>query len=154
MPKRRNAGKQVSPATAFLTGSNLCQTRIGIPGSGLVRYGWSRISPALPSLPTFVPIRQLTFDVCLSSKCSTCKQTQAECQCLLTSRHQLGENRGGIFKLLSSPGIESKESFRQPCSLAGRYDNPIPTRILAPIDCSKIPALLFLGKVHTLWPLF
>jgi hypothetical protein len=27
------------------------------------------------------------------------------------------------------------------CSLAGRYDNPIPTRCLAPIDCSKIPAL-------------
>jgi hypothetical protein len=27
------------------------------------------------------------------------------------------------------------------CSLAGRYDNPIPTRSLAPIDCLKIPAL-------------
>jgi hypothetical protein len=30
------------------------------------------------------------------------------------------------------------------CSLAGRYDNPIPTRFLAPIDCLKIPAL-YLG---------
>ncbi len=27
------------------------------------------------------------------------------------------------------------------CSLAGRYDNPIPTRFLAPIDCLKIAAL-------------
>ncbi len=27
------------------------------------------------------------------------------------------------------------------CSPAGRYDNPIPTRCLAPIDCLKIPAL-------------
>ncbi len=27
------------------------------------------------------------------------------------------------------------------CSLAGRYDNPIPTRCLAPIDFKKIPAL-------------
>ncbi len=27
------------------------------------------------------------------------------------------------------------------CSLAGRYDNPIPTRFLAPIDYLKIPAL-------------
>ncbi len=27
------------------------------------------------------------------------------------------------------------------CSLAGRYDNPIPTRLLAHIECSKIPAL-------------
>jgi hypothetical protein len=26
-------------------------------------------------------------------------------------------------------------------SLAGRYDNPIPTRFLAPIDCLKTPAL-------------
>jgi hypothetical protein len=26
------------------------------------------------------------------------------------------------------------------CSLADRYDNPIPTRFLAPIDCFKIPA--------------
>ncbi len=27
------------------------------------------------------------------------------------------------------------------CSLAGRYDNPIPTRFLVPVDCLKIPAL-------------
>jgi hypothetical protein len=27
------------------------------------------------------------------------------------------------------------------CSLAGRYDNPVPSRFLAPIDCLKIPAL-------------
>jgi hypothetical protein len=26
------------------------------------------------------------------------------------------------------------------CSLAGRYDNPIPTRFPTPIDCLKIPA--------------
>jgi hypothetical protein len=26
------------------------------------------------------------------------------------------------------------------CSLAGQYDNPIPIRFLAPIDCLKIPA--------------
>jgi hypothetical protein len=30
------------------------------------------------------------------------------------------------------------------CSLAGRYDNPIPTRFLAPIDCSKIPAQYYI----------
>jgi hypothetical protein len=28
------------------------------------------------------------------------------------------------------------------CGLAGRYDNHIPPRLLAPIDCLKIPALL------------
>ncbi len=38
------------------------------------------------------------------------------------------------------------------CSLAGRYDNPIPTRFLAPIDCLKIPALspnTWIGKKGT-----
>ncbi len=35
------------------------------------------------------------------------------------------------------------------CSLAGRYDNPIPTRFLAPIDCLKIPALFPLPHPHT-----
>jgi hypothetical protein len=35
-----------------------------------------------------------------------------------------------------------RNEFHQPmCSLAGRYDNHIPTRFLAPIDCLKIPAL-------------
>ncbi len=40
------------------------------------------------------------------------------------------------FKLLRSLGIDSASL----CCLAGRYDNPIPTRFLATIDCSKIPA--------------
>ncbi len=36
----------------------------------------------------------------------------------------------GIFKLL-------RNRFAILCILAGRYDNPMPTRFLAPIDCSK-----------------
>jgi hypothetical protein len=32
------------------------------------------------------------------------------------------------------------------CSMAGRYDNPIPTRCLAPIDFLKIPALVYREK--------
>jgi hypothetical protein len=37
-----------------------------------------------------------------------------------------------------------RNEFRQPISsLTGRYDNPIPTRFLAPIDCLKIPALMY-----------
>jgi hypothetical protein len=38
------------------------------------------------------------------------------------------------------------------CSLAGRYDNPIPTRCLAPIDFLKIPALLVVphARLHRL----
>ncbi len=43
--------------------------------------------------------------------------------------------RARIFKRLWGQEIDSKE-----CSLAGRYDNPIPPRFLAPIDCIKIPA--------------
>jgi hypothetical protein len=67
------------------------------------------------------------------------------------------DQRDGIFKLLRSPGVDSLsqyfQTFLEPrnrfqgmnsaslCSLAGLYDNPIPTRFLAPIDCLKIPAL-------------
>ncbi len=31
-------------------------------------------------------------------------------------------------------------NFVSLCSLVGQYDNPIPTRFIAPIDCLKIPA--------------
>jgi hypothetical protein len=50
--------------------------------------------------------------------------------------------RARIFKRLWSPGIDSKELIPPGlCILAGRYDSPIPTRCLAPIDFLKIPAL-------------
>jgi hypothetical protein len=51
-----------------------------------------------------------------------------------------------MFKLLRSPRIYSKEPIPPGCVawLAGQYDNPIPTRFLAPIDCLKIPAHLLL----------
>ncbi len=45
-------------------------------------------------------------------------------------------SRARCFKLLRRAGIDSTSL----CSLAGRYDNPIPNRFLAPIDCSNIPA--------------
>ncbi len=49
-----------------------------------------------------------------------------------------------IFKRLLSAGIDSKESIPPAlCSLAGRYDNHIPHRFLASIDCLKIPAQLY-----------
>ncbi len=35
------------------------------------------------------------------------------------------------------------------CSLAGRYENPIPPRCLAPIDLLKIPALIYGRTVQT-----
>jgi hypothetical protein len=51
-----------------------------------------------------------------------------------------------FFKLIRSPGIDSKESIPTSlCSLAGRNDTAIPTRFLAPIECSKIPAQLVDG---------
>ncbi len=44
----------------------------------------------------------------------------------------------GIFNLLRSPGIKKSNVRAYVAWQAGRYDNPIPTRFLAPIDCSKI----------------
>ncbi len=57
--------------------------------------------------------------------------------------------------LLPSLFVCTTETFREPmnrfqgidsaslCSLAGQYDNPTPSRFLAPIDCSKVPAHLY-----------
>ncbi len=39
------------------------------------------------------------------------------------------------------------------CSLAGRYDNPIPPRFQAPVDSWKIPALLYSASSLFLFPL-
>ncbi len=62
-----------------------------------------------------------------------------ECECCIVRLNRLVltvELSAGIFKRLRCPRIESASL----CSLAGRHDNTIPTRFLAPIDCSKIPA--------------
>jgi hypothetical protein len=45
------------------------------------------------------------------------------------------------FKLLRSPGIDSASNV----AWRAGTTNPIPTRFLAPIDCSKIPALTSCG---------
>jgi hypothetical protein len=45
-----------------------------------------------------------------------------------------------ILKLLWSPGIDSKELIPPAYALEGLYNNPIPARFLAPLDCSKVPA--------------
>jgi hypothetical protein len=42
-----------------------------------------------------------------------------------------------IGKHLRSPGIDSKELIPPANALAGLYNNPIPARFLAPLDCSK-----------------
>jgi hypothetical protein len=44
-----------------------------------------------------------------------------------------------IFKRLRSPGIDSKELIPPAYALAGLYNNPLPARFLAPLDCSKAP---------------
>jgi hypothetical protein len=45
-----------------------------------------------------------------------------------------------FLKLLWSPGIDSQELIPPAYALAGLYNNPIPARFLAPLDCSKVPA--------------
>jgi hypothetical protein len=48
---------------------------------------------------------------------------------------------GKTSKLLRSSEIDSKESIPPAC-VAGRYDNPIPTLFLVPVDFSKIPEIV------------
>jgi hypothetical protein len=45
-----------------------------------------------------------------------------------------------FLKLLWSPGIDSKELIPPAYALAGLYNNPIPARFLAHLDCSKVSA--------------
>jgi hypothetical protein len=40
--------------------------------------------------------------------------------------------------------------FASLCSLAGRYDKPIPTRFLASMDRSKIPALMIRSEAESM----
>ncbi len=59
----------------------------------------------------------------------------------------LGKDRrtgAGIFKRFMEPRNRFQgTNSASLCSLAGRYDNPIPPRFLAPIDSLKIPARFF-----------
>jgi hypothetical protein len=60
---------------------------------------------------------------------------QYELHCEESSSVLAVDSGAGIFKLIRSPRIDSKEPIPPGfCSPAGRYDNPIPTRFLAPID--------------------
>ncbi len=45
-----------------------------------------------------------------------------------------------LLNVYGAPELIPRNEFRQPMYLAGRYDNPIPPRCLAPIDSLKIPA--------------
>ncbi len=53
--------------------------------------------------------------------------------------HFIAKNRARVFKLLIAQNQFQGINSASLCSLAGRYNNPIPTRFLAPIDCLKIP---------------
>jgi hypothetical protein len=49
------------------------------------------------------------------------------------------ESEPVLLNVYGVPELIPRIEFRQPI-LAGRYDNPIPPRFLAPIDILKIPA--------------
>ncbi len=42
----------------------------------------------------------------------------------------------GVFQNFMEPRVDSKELILPAYALAGLYNNPIPTRFLAPLDCS------------------
>ncbi len=76
------------------------------------------------------------------SKKTTCPVSCALSLVPIFPRNTL-EHRDGIFTLLRSPGIDSTSLYNQ----ADRYDNPIPTRFLAPVDYSKIRVLHYASCV-------
>ncbi len=48
--------------------------------------------------------------------------------------------RARILKVYGAPNWFQGMNSASLCSLAGRYDNPLPPRFLAPVDSFKIPA--------------
>jgi hypothetical protein len=57
--------------------------------------------------------------------------------------HGIGTPELEFLNIFGAQESIPRNQFRQPCSLAGLYNNPIPTRFLAPKDCLKIPPLGF-----------
>jgi hypothetical protein len=70
----------------------------------------------------------------------------SSCLCVICN---FGVHVCGLFRVLEPEFLnftEPRNRFHginsgSLCGLAGRYDNPIPTRFLASIDCLTIPAL-------------
>jgi hypothetical protein len=57
------------------------------------------------------------------------------------------ESQSPYFEMFMEPRNRFKGmNSASLCSLAARYDNPIPTRFLAPIDCLKITAQMLLSS--------
>jgi hypothetical protein len=79
----------------------------------------------------------------------TIKRRQQECISyryqvlwIVLCPHGLTSHQSPIFYTFTGPKNRFlRTNSDRLCSLAGRYDNPIPTRFLTPIDCLKILAL-------------
>ncbi len=60
-------------------------------------------------------------------------------RCEKTNWIEIKRTEAIFLKLLWSPGIDSKELIPPAYALVGLYNNPVPARFLAPLDCSKAP---------------
>ncbi len=94
----------------------------------------------MPELTLSPPVRDSEFGYRFRGTASVCKVVP-DCDWFLCVREGI---RARIFK---PTFMEPKNWFQgtnsaRLCRLAGRYDDPIPVRFLAPIDCFKIPAQL------------
>ncbi len=119
--------------------SFICHTYLLIPGWNSWKYNFVEVSGH--NLDTSQTLGfYLRF--CVSTKCSSW-QTWVLFTDWLFSMDFWNHRGDMVFCQFFSPlcnryqGIDSAILY----ALAGRYDNPIPTRLLAPIDCYKSPAL-------------
>ncbi len=109
---------------------------------------WGPLSPGVAPAPAYIAYIYciLLLDIMLLSASNTtigCISWQRT----VLFRRLICKYRARIFKRLWSRGIDSKEWIPPIlCSLAGRYDNPIPTRFLVHINCLKISALHTIQK--------
>jgi hypothetical protein len=55
--------------------------------------------------------------------------------CIVAKVKKIQKSEPVFLNVYGTPESDSRNEFRQPvCSLAGRYDNPLPLRFLAPKD--------------------
>ncbi len=83
-------------------------------------------------------IKDNVLCVMLEAGSSYCLPSTEKAVSAPLSRLRLKKERDSVLKLLRSTGIDSASLGS--LAVAGRCDNPIPNRFLAPIDCSKILA--------------
>ncbi len=95
------------------------------------------------------PYARIDLNLMPESTLSPSKRLWIWPQCIIIGTPQKPEHEPEFYTFMESRNRFQGIDYASLCSLAGRYDNPLPTRFIAHIECSKIPALsTAISSVH------